>query len=113
MEINIDKDDLLKALFVIYVIVCILCTSLITAFLIVPLAMWANLYLFYQPVAKGLCMISNDRERCMYVMEEVAEELELKQVIIYEEVELNKFEHVGIIELQDEVDVDMDLDEDD
>ncbi len=75
--------------------------------------MWANLYLFYQPVAKGLCMISNDRERCMYVMEEVAEELELKQVIIYEEVELNKFEHVGIIELQDEVDVDMDLDEDD
>tara|TARA_S200000501_G_C20212190_1_gene477714 strand:- start:209 stop:358 length:150 start_codon:yes stop_codon:yes gene_type:complete len=49
----------------------------------------------------------------MYVMEEVAEELELKQVIIYEEVELNKFEHVGIIELQDEVDVDMDLDEDD
>ena len=113
MEINIDRDDLLKALFVIYVIICILCTSLITAFLIAPLAIWSNMYLFYQPVTKGLCMISNARERCMYVMEEVAEELELKQVIIYEEVELNKFEHVGIIELQDEVDFDMDLDEDD
>ena len=111
MEINIDRDDLLKALFVIYVIVCILCTSLITAFLIAPLAIWSNMYLFYETMPKALCMVSNDRDRCVAVMEEIAEELELKQIIIYEEVELNKFEHVGIIELQDEVDVDIDLDD--
>jgi hypothetical protein len=111
MEINIDKDALFKALFVAYVVTCVLCTSLITAFLIVPLAIWANLWLFHQPTAKAICMISEDKERCLDIMSQIAEELELLKVIIYQEVGTNEFEYVGTVELQDELEVDMDLDD--
>jgi len=112
MEIKVSKRTIAQAVFVTYVAICIMNTSLATAFLLVPLALWANMWLFYQDPPQAICMISKDREKCMSVMEDVAESLGVDRIVMYEAIGEDKYEHLGVLEIQDEVEIDIDLDQD-
>ena len=58
-------------------------------------------------------MISKDKENCLSVMEDVAESLGVDTVIIYEAKGEDEYEHIGTLELQPEVEMDLDDDEED
>jgi len=62
-----------------------------------------------------VCMIASDKEKCLAVMEDVAESLGVDKVIIYQAKGENEdeYERLGTLDLQPEVDLDIDLDEDD
>lgn len=54
-------------------------------------------------------MISKDKDRCLSVMEEVAENLGAERVFVYEDKgEDQDYEYLGEVVLQPEVEVDID-----
>lgn len=110
MIIKIDKTTMYQALFVAYVAICILSTSLWSAFMLVPLALWSNMWLFHQDPPQAICMISNDKEKCLSVMEDVAEALGCERIVMYEAVDDEKYVSLGVFDLQDEIEIDLDLD---
>lgn len=111
MEVKIDKRLLAQTIFIAYVAICILNTSLLSAFLLVPLALWSNMWLFYQDPPQAVCMISNDKEKCLSIMEDVAEALGCERIVMYEATGEDEYKSLGVLELQDEIEVDLDLDD--
>ena len=108
MEISIPKDYG-KVLFLAYSCACLWYTSLVTAVLVFPLILLSNMWLFYQDPPKAICMISNDKDRCLTVMGEVAENLGAERVFVYEDKgEDQDYEYLGEVVLQPEVEVDID-----
>lgn len=112
MEIKIDKEDATSVAFLLYVAVCMWFTTLVTAILILPLALFAWAWIFYSKPPIAICMIADDKEKCLAVMEEVAESLGVEQVILYEAKGEDEYEHLGVFELQPEIEVEFDDEED-
>ena len=114
MELQIDKEEATLVGFLFYVAACMWFTSIVTAFLILPLALFAWAWIFQSRPPYAVCMIAKDKEKCLTVMEDVAESLGVDQVIIYEAVGENEddYKHLGTLNLQPEVEVELDLDDD-
>lgn len=113
MEVQIDKEEATLAAFILYVAACMWFTTILTAFLILPLALFAWAWIFQSRPPYAVCMISKDKEKCLSVMEDVAESLGVDTVIIYEAKGEDEYEHIGTLELQPEVEMDLDDDEED
>jgi len=113
MQAEIDKEKATYIGFVAYVATCMWFTSLTTAFLILPLVLfaWGWIFLHEQPYA--VCLISKDKDKCLSVMEDLAESLGVQRVIIYEAKGEDDYEHLGTLELQDEIEIDLDLEDQD
>lgn len=113
MEVQIDKEQSTLVAFLLYVAACMWFTSLLTAFLILPLALFAWAWIFHSSPPYAVCMISNDKDKCLSVMEDVAESLGVNRIIIYEAKGEDEYEHLGTLELQEEIEVEFDDDEED
>jgi hypothetical protein len=103
MDIHLP-EELGKVAFLIYVVICLWFTSITTAFLIVPLILISNMCLFNQPPQMAICLISDDPDKCMLVMKEVAKSVGADQVIVYKDVgSKDDYQYLGEVNLLPEV----------
>lgn len=113
MEIQINKEIVMPILFLLYCSTCAWFTSLATALMIVPLMILSYGWLFLQEPPYAVCMISNHKDKCLAVMEEVAEGLGVERIIIYEAKGEDDYEYLGDLFLQPEYEIDLEDDEED
>ena len=112
MEFVIDKEKALQLSFLLYCSCCMWFTSISTAIMIIPLVIFSYAWIFSQEPPFAVCMISKDKEKCIAVMEELAEGIGAERIIIYEEKQ-GDYEYLGDMFLQPEIQVDLDEDEED
>lgn len=96
MTIEISKYLVHRIAFYLYTAVCLWYSNITTAILITPFVVLSGIAVFRRP--KAVCLIGKSRDVCLSIMKDVADRLEVEEVHVYEAIDKDDIDPIGIYE---------------